>query len=288
MRIVDLTGRRYGRWLVLKRAPNRNGRVFWTCKCDCGTIKDVPGGALRQGQSQSCGCITRERLSRRFEAHHENIKGKRFGRWTVLEKAPSRNGRVYWTCQCDCGTVKNILGSSLTRKKSESCGCVNRDRLLLRHDNFHQTLIGQKFGRLTVIAKSHVNHHGQVLLRCKCDCNGPNSIVNVVTSHLTTGKTKSCGCINVEILRSLCEFGTNTYAIASDKISRRNTSGVKGVYKHRDKWIAEIMFRGKKYHLGTYNDLEAATRARKEAEDKLHRNFLKWYEDYKKGMQTNE
>ena len=58
-------------------------------------------------------------------------------------------------------------------------------------------LIGQKFGRLTVIKRVGSNHHGQSQWLCSCDCGNKNEIV-VVGSSLTSGHTKSCGCLNIE------------------------------------------------------------------------------------------
>jgi hypothetical protein len=59
LRAEDLSGQRFGRWLVLERAVNdRRGRSRWVCRCDCGTERAVPGRRLRSGESSSCGCRT--------------------------------------------------------------------------------------------------------------------------------------------------------------------------------------------------------------------------------------
>lgn len=52
----DLTGQRFGRLTVLRRAESRNKHTMWLCKCDCGTVKEVFGSALVSGLSTSCGC----------------------------------------------------------------------------------------------------------------------------------------------------------------------------------------------------------------------------------------
>ena len=53
-----------------------------------------------------------------------NIKGQRFGKWTALIRADSRNGNTYWKCVCDCGNTKNVHLGSLRNGSSKSCGCV--------------------------------------------------------------------------------------------------------------------------------------------------------------------
>jgi len=73
MRLDDMTGRRFGRWLVLERSPERKRwAVLWVCRCDCGTIRTVLAGNLRKGLSTSCGCrhdeVARARCSNR-ESH---------------------------------------------------------------------------------------------------------------------------------------------------------------------------------------------------------------------------
>jgi hypothetical protein len=65
MRLVDLTGKRFGRLQVIALHPERRryrknaGYVLWLCLCDCGVKHVVPGNALRQGRTKSCGCIRR-------------------------------------------------------------------------------------------------------------------------------------------------------------------------------------------------------------------------------------
>jgi len=58
---LDLTGQRFGRWTVIKRAPSRGvGRsaaTYWLCRCDCGTEKEVWGHNLKRGVSNSCYCV---------------------------------------------------------------------------------------------------------------------------------------------------------------------------------------------------------------------------------------
>lgn len=57
----DLTGRRFGRLMVVRRAANnKNGDPAWHCVCDCGTEKVVSGSASRQGHTRSCSCLRRE------------------------------------------------------------------------------------------------------------------------------------------------------------------------------------------------------------------------------------
>lgn len=53
-------------------------------------------------------------------------------------------------------------------------------------------LIGQRFGKLTVIKRLENNYHGNTTWLCKCDCGNE---IKVLGYRLTTGQTKSCGCL---------------------------------------------------------------------------------------------
>lgn len=67
-----------------------------------------------------------------------DISGQRFGRWRVLALHPERQrSKVRWACRCDCGTERIVLGNSLRRGASHSCGCLkrefSRERLIKRN-----------------------------------------------------------------------------------------------------------------------------------------------------------
>lgn len=62
----DLTGRRFGRLVVVSRAPNgKNWRARWNCICDCGNNSVVCASHLKNGHTQSCGCLNKEINSNR-------------------------------------------------------------------------------------------------------------------------------------------------------------------------------------------------------------------------------
>ncbi len=62
-KLKDIAGRRFGRLVVVDRAPNsRLGEARWRCACDCGGETVVCGYNLRSGITQSCGCLQRTHL----------------------------------------------------------------------------------------------------------------------------------------------------------------------------------------------------------------------------------
>jgi hypothetical protein len=58
MPAVEMTGRRFGRLVVLRKTEARasGGQVKWECLCDCGRSHIATGSTLRRGLVKSCGC----------------------------------------------------------------------------------------------------------------------------------------------------------------------------------------------------------------------------------------
>jgi len=64
-KFVDRTGHRYGRLTVLERAGTNNlKKVVWKCRCDCGNEAFKVSGDLVTGNSVSCGCYLKERITK--------------------------------------------------------------------------------------------------------------------------------------------------------------------------------------------------------------------------------
>lgn len=76
--------------------------------------------------------------------------------------------------------------------------------------------------------------------------------------------------------------GTTVELLGKKKVRRDNTTGVTGVTMYRGKYKSVIHFQGKTYCLGTYVTLADAAAARKEAEKCLFREFLEFFERWRK------
>lgn len=76
-RLVDLTGRRFGRWTVLPQYKSIGAGIHrttrWKCRCDCGVEKWVQPVSLKSGKSTSCGCSRRDRCSPKFNKENDEI-----------------------------------------------------------------------------------------------------------------------------------------------------------------------------------------------------------------------
>ena len=143
---IDLTGHKFGRLTVLNRAENsKDGRVRWLCKCDCGNERIILGKSLKNGHTQSCGCLNKERTS---SVSLKNRIGERFGRLIVVERADdyvAKNGKhhVRWKCICDCGNTTIVESSDLASGHTKSCGCLHAEKLKtgnVKHDGRYDRL----------------------------------------------------------------------------------------------------------------------------------------------------
>lgn len=75
-RLLNLAGQTFTRWTVLGYAGRSKGIHRWYCQCVCGNVKITPSGRLRNGNSKSCGCITRKHGQYQTPEYHswENMR----------------------------------------------------------------------------------------------------------------------------------------------------------------------------------------------------------------------
>ena len=194
-RLEDLTGQTFYNWTVLRLAnkqqmPNGRYRTMWHCICKCGTEKDVAAASLKNGSTKSCGCHKSNRL-------HRNLIGQQFGKWLVIDEADyvitgSRRWRA-WLCKCSCGTIRVVTENSLLCHKSTSCGCYRLEQI--SKSNTRQSLIGLRFGKLTVLrelpSKKFKGGGYAQMWECICDC---GNLHQASGNLMKSGLVRSCGC----------------------------------------------------------------------------------------------
>lgn len=102
-KLIDLTGQRFGKLLVLERDLNYPKKgTYWKCQCDCGNIISARKDQLTRTKypKRSCGCDLTEKTSK---ANLKNEIGNKYGKLTVLYRAEDlRQGEARWHCKCDC------------------------------------------------------------------------------------------------------------------------------------------------------------------------------------------
>lgn len=68
-KIVELAGQTFGRWIVIEYSHDTVNNIYWTCRCECGTVRRVCSNSLRYGASRSCGCLQKELAGKRSTTH---------------------------------------------------------------------------------------------------------------------------------------------------------------------------------------------------------------------------
>ena len=120
MKKNDLKGNVYGRLTVLGDDGTRTktSKVLWRCRCDCGNEVHILGSNLKRGATKSCGCLNSEKRRERFK----DLAGTETENFKIIDKAYSKNQRVWWNCICKhCGRSV-ILNNNLIDHQA-SCGC---------------------------------------------------------------------------------------------------------------------------------------------------------------------
>ncbi len=114
----------------------------------------------------------------------KDFTGEKFGYLTVLKRgSKSKSGSYKWICRCECGNEKEFFPASLkVNSKTIQCGC-----------NISKSLLGQKFGKLKVIA----NERNNIEYLCECECGNKKIFFG---TNLICGHNKSCGCLNYKDL----------------------------------------------------------------------------------------
>ena len=195
----DYVGQKFGKLTIIAIVEKRDKfrRIVCKCACECGNEKDIPISHLKNGSTKSCGCLLRR-----------NLTGQVFGRLRAIAPTDKRfQGCIVWRCECACGKDVEVLSRDLTLSRVRSCGC-----LLIKD------LTGQVFGRLRAIAPKEKRRNKNVVWQCECEC---GQEVEVRSSNLINGNTKSCGCLLVKDIAGET-FGKLSAIAPTDK--RSNSS----------------------------------------------------------------
>lgn len=97
MKLVDLTGQRFGRLTVLRRYEKNSsqGKTLWLCKCDCGTETTVTTSNLKSGHTQSCGC-SRVDAMRKVATKHGMTHTSLYNVWLLMRRRCSNQNDKHY------------------------------------------------------------------------------------------------------------------------------------------------------------------------------------------------
>ncbi len=142
-------------------------------------------------------------------------------------------------------------------------------------------LTGKQFGNLTVLEPTRERKRRYCVWRCRCSCGKEK---NVSSGDLVSGNTTSCGCKRIiPLMENNWYFeGTELRQALEERVeSSHASSGYTGVTLKRNKWMAYITYKKKRYYLGSYDRLEDAVKARARAKAFIKKDAQRILEKYK-------
>ena len=194
-----------------------------------------------------------------------DMRGQRHGRLTVVDYAETIKGHAKWKCKCDCGNEIIVDGGNLRTGHTTSCGHCERytvvDETTVRCDlptgesflidasdlakvSKHRWSIENSGYVHTTIGGKHIRLHNYLM--------GKTSLF---VDHINGDRSDN--------RRSNLRLCTNKENIRNQRISKRNTSGYKGVSydTNKGKYGASITVDGYGHFLGYFVDPKEAARA---------------------------
>lgn len=223
------------------------------------------------------------KVSRRVTA------GETYGKIRVVS-SDKDSGTVGHNCKClACGKEFRKNGQWILKNRQYGCPeCAGTARTRKREQEAWEKYGGMRFGELEVKEILGIRPYSAgkrvMFVRCECSC---RNTVDLPLVRLKQGKARTCGHgaagnlkAGQELAVKACVEGTDLYAISGQRKTNKNSAtGHNGVSQFPNgKYRAYINFKRRQYHLGTYEKLEDAVDARKEAEEHIYGDFLRWYE----------
>jgi len=95
VKLIDLTGKTFGRWTVLSIAPKKSRARKYLCRCACGSEKLVTGSTLSNGTSQSCGCLQLE-ITKQSNTRHGLSYNRLYSIWRNMIQRCTNPKHTAW------------------------------------------------------------------------------------------------------------------------------------------------------------------------------------------------
>lgn len=212
-----------------------------------------------------------------------DLTDQQYGELTVIKKHHEKFSKEEcWVCKCSCGKYTTADTRQLQNGQKKSCGCLRKKTPSNALD-----LAGKKFGKLTAIKRAGVTAYGRALWLCECEC-GNTTEANATS--LKRGEIVSCGCLKQQRIKH-ARAALLTYKSIdgvqipqlTQKVRKDSGTGYKGIQRRirngKEKYEVSISIKGIRKYIGTFNDLNDAIEARKQAEITYHEQYIKALEN---------
>lgn len=247
----DLTGKKFGKLTVINRVDNKGEKVCWLCKCDCGNETCVTTSNLVTGHIKSCGC---GHCKHGYAKNNE--KNRLYSIWRhMIERCYREDtngfsqygGRGITVCEEWRKDVSLFISWAIENGYKDN---LSIDRM----DNDK----GYSPENCRWVSQSE-------------QCNNKRN--NIVIEYKGKKQTLTQWCEDLKVPFNLAQKryhrGWEVDRIFNEPVKKSET-GVRGVSIRKDgktiKYRAYIYEGNKRKHIGTYDNLEDAVSARRQAE----------------------
>lgn len=208
-----------------------------------------------------------------------DLEGGKFGRLTVLNFDSIKNKNSYWLCACECGNQKVVAGGSLKNGISKSCGCLQREntsKANFKHGHTSKNSPEYRSWRSMITRCEDPNNNrfekygGRGIKVCERWRHSFENFLEDMGKRPGLSHSLDRIDVNGNYEPSNCRWADYSQQNINKRKQKNNKTGVRGVYRSKKdrKFKAQISYKCKQIHLGTFDTLEDAAKARREAEIK--------------------
>lgn len=248
----DITGMTFGYLKAIQPTGTKNRNdIVWLFECKCGKTVELPATRVLLGNTLSCGCLK----GAHFKTTNKYMDGTSLTQ-AMTEKVESTR------------SVSGYTGVTPKRDKWQA---------YITYKGVHYSL-GSYYD-----VKDAVKARARAKELVIADAQG---LLDFYTELEKTFPKLPNRRTEPKKVFPIAEWTVNDSPASAAKRSD-NTSGYAGVYQQKGKWEAKICYRGKRYRLGRFADIEDAIAARKAAEKDLLEDPLHFEEIYSKKYPYN-
>ena len=198
--------------------------------------------------------------------------GQRFGKLIVIEQAGRNNlKKVLWTCKCDCGNEINVVAGSLVTGNTASCGCVIPN---FKHGGWKNASYNTWRAMVRRCTRTYDKDYPRYGGAGVTVCDRWLDYISFVADMGEPIGDETLDRINTygNYEPSNCRWAGIKVQNRNTRIRKSNNSGVTGVSKIGNKYMAKITENKKSHYSKCFNTIEEAAAARKELEVKYWNN----------------